>query len=598
MAKVEKFSRIVVKRNTTSGDVPTIPLSGPSYNDHTLLPAWRTTDIYVGEFFLNDVDDKVWMRVGENTIKQLVFFEDSGATIDNLTTNSLYTTDIQIYSGVTCLIQGYGEGRILISDNNGNLSYVDISTLSTVVNITYNGLLNLISVSGLTIGKMYLISDYQTVHTIKNTNNINIGSLEPLLVVANGLYTLEPEAHSALYPHDIIYYDYNNNYNMIPGCTKGYIYRRIDTLQNNDIPFDFRNVKFRRWQIDASSNIWDSSITYNQNDVVLYPDTSNIYICISNSIIGVNPSTDNGNSWKLFEWSNLSYVSLSENEWYIGNIMIDCSNYYNDYNIFTSYDSTVFSNKISQNYSYGNILSCNDSIFFSNNISDNIIESNFNSNNIGYMFKYNNIGTNFSSNSIGHMFNYNNISSNFSFNSIGYEYDSNNIGSNFQYNTIGNNFYNNSIGSYFNNNSIGSYFINNSIISEFYNNSICSYFNNNVMISNSSNNNIGSVFSNNSVLSEFQYNNIGNSFINDNIGTNFSYNSIGDDFNNNTIGSNFSYNTIGSNYQMNLVCDNFGGLNFTSATHVHDGYSCELFISSTHDKKLIYDKITIVNSNA
>jgi len=90
MSKVEKFSRIVIKRNSGTGDAPTIPLTGPSYNDHTLLPAWRTTDIYVGEFFVNTTDENVWMRVGENTIKQVYFVEDSGVTNDYLTDDTLY----------------------------------------------------------------------------------------------------------------------------------------------------------------------------------------------------------------------------------------------------------------------------------------------------------------------------------------------------------------------------------------------------------------------------------------------------------------------------------------------------------------------------
>lgn len=90
MSKVEKFSRVIVKRNTVSGDVPTIPAIGSSHDDHTLLPSWRTTDIYIGEFFLNEADENVWMRVSENNIKQIYFVEDSGLTNDYLTDDTLY----------------------------------------------------------------------------------------------------------------------------------------------------------------------------------------------------------------------------------------------------------------------------------------------------------------------------------------------------------------------------------------------------------------------------------------------------------------------------------------------------------------------------
>ena len=70
--KVEKFSRIIIKRSNTLGVTATIP----SGNDHTTLPVWKTSDIYIGEFFLNQIDEKLWLRVNNSTIKQLVFFDD------------------------------------------------------------------------------------------------------------------------------------------------------------------------------------------------------------------------------------------------------------------------------------------------------------------------------------------------------------------------------------------------------------------------------------------------------------------------------------------------------------------------------------------
>jgi len=602
-----------------------------------------------------------------------------------------------------------------------------------VTNVTYSGLTTLINNSGLTNGELYLITDYQTVHVIPNANQnsysdgtlqigiqytiptltsgddfsnvgyvadgvpffatnttpnvwdygtdvydyLYTGPIEPLLVTASSTNTLKPESYSSLWNQDVIYYDWNNNQDNVPGCTKGYIYRRIDTLQNNDIPFDFRNVKFRRWQIDVT-NMWDSGTTYNKNNVVT-TDNTIIYVCLSNNVINVNPSTDNENVWKIFEWNNLSYVSNSENNWNIGYINIPCTSEYVDYNMWSdwSYYDTSYSNIIEiPDLSETDLMNDSNNVIFGSYFSKNNIGSNFQSNSIGSNFQSNSIGSNFYYNSIGSNFYYNSIGSNFQSNSIGSNFQSNSIGINFYYNSIGSYFNYNTIGSYFNYNSIGSnsnnnligsyfgtntigsyfgtntigsyfgynggyntigsrfqsntignyfqsntignYFQSNTIESYFYDNSIGSYFydnsigsnfiSNNSIGSNFTMNTIGSNFQNNSIGSNFQSNSIGSNFISNNsigsnftmntIGSNFQNNSIGSNFQSNSIGSNFYNNSIGSNFTMNTICDGFSGIDFTSATYVYNNYSKELFIASDASKRLIYDKMTIVDANA
>jgi len=506
-----------------------------------------------------------------------------------------------------------------------------------VTNVTYSGLTTLINNSGLTNGELYLITDYQTVHVIPNANQnsysdgtlqigiqytiptltsgddfsnvgyvadgvpffatnttpnvwdygtdvydyLYTGPIEPLLVTASSTNTLKPESYSSLWNQDVIYYDWNNNQDNVPGCTKGYIYRRIDTLQNNDIPFDFRNVKFRRWQIDVT-NIWDSVTTYNQNNVVT-TDNTVIYVCLSNNVINVNPSTDNENVWKLFEWNNLSYVSTSSESWNIGNTQILCSTGYTDYNMWSdwSYYDTSYSNIIEiLDLSDTDLMTGFNNVIFGSYFNSNSIGSNFNNNSIGSYFQINSIGSNFQNNSIG---------SNIYYNLIGSYFNSNSIGSNFNNNSIGSSFLSNSIGSSFNNNSIGSNFQSNSIGSNFQNNSIGSSFNDN---------SIGSNFGPNTIGSNFNINSIGSNFSINSIGSNFYYNSIGSSFQSNLIGSNFTMNTIASNFTMNTICDGFSGIDFTSANYVYNNYSKELFIASDASKRLIYDKMTIVDANA
>jgi len=67
MAVKQENKRIVMKRSTVSGIIPTIPTSGATnIYDHTeggFLP----TDLYIGEFYANVCDSKLWFR-SENGI--------------------------------------------------------------------------------------------------------------------------------------------------------------------------------------------------------------------------------------------------------------------------------------------------------------------------------------------------------------------------------------------------------------------------------------------------------------------------------------------------------------------------------------------------
>ena len=59
MANIQN-SRLIIKRSSTPGDVPTV---GPS-NDHT-DGTWGVLDIYNGEFFINDPDEKLFYAAND-----------------------------------------------------------------------------------------------------------------------------------------------------------------------------------------------------------------------------------------------------------------------------------------------------------------------------------------------------------------------------------------------------------------------------------------------------------------------------------------------------------------------------------------------------
>lgn len=76
-------SRILIKRSTNAGELPTIPLS----DDH-LDGSWLNTDIYEGEFFYNVPDQKLYQRSGAS----IVLIGSQGATVSGYKVNAVSIT--------------------------------------------------------------------------------------------------------------------------------------------------------------------------------------------------------------------------------------------------------------------------------------------------------------------------------------------------------------------------------------------------------------------------------------------------------------------------------------------------------------------------
>jgi hypothetical protein len=113
---------------------------------------------------------------------------------------------------------------------------------------TYSQVLALSQAGQLVTGATYKITDYQTIHVIPNTTDINTGPTEPLLVKAISSSEIDKRATSTLYPNDIIEYDFDNNLaenGTTP--TKGLILFRHDLINDVSTLYDWRQVRFRRW---------------------------------------------------------------------------------------------------------------------------------------------------------------------------------------------------------------------------------------------------------------------------------------------------------------------------------------------------------------
>ena len=418
--------------------------------------------------------------------------------------------------------------------------------------VTYSQLINLIANSQLIIGQNYLLTDYVTTYTQPVSNAPMSGDTEPLLITASSINTLNPICSSALFPQDQIYYNVVNDTSVVPGCTKGYIYRRIDTKKKNDIGFDYRQVKFRRWKLNVTTTDATGMVgMFGVGSVVNKTGTSEIYFKINNTPALFTVTS----SWKRFEFDNLTYSSYSQYNWAVDNYnySIPVSSDYMDYYMFSTNNTVngaqsaytnIYNNIFAGNTS--SILTNNNSIFFGSSINDNTINSYFVSNTIGNSFTNNIIGMFFRYNSINSNFSFNNIKQLFYYNSIGNYFSRNNTDNYFYSNVVCDTCQYNNIGELSNKNKIGNSFTNNNIDVYFYSNLIGNYL---------SYNKIGRYFYSNTLLDNvyFQSNSIGNYFNTNNIGGYFQYNTCGDNFSNNTNEWESKYNTFGINFSYNYI---------------------------------------------
>jgi hypothetical protein len=123
MADKIEYSRMLVKRTDQTGEVPTVPPITA-----TTLNQFIPTDLFVGEFFLNEVDDLLWVRTS-NGILPISLSGSTGTTTTPTLTQVLFqgnTTNgynIDVSAGDTIVFQGLNTGsttQFLGIDTSGN----------------------------------------------------------------------------------------------------------------------------------------------------------------------------------------------------------------------------------------------------------------------------------------------------------------------------------------------------------------------------------------------------------------------------------------------------------------------------------------------
>lgn len=361
--------------------------------------------------------------------------------------------------------------------SEGEPKTINYEKIKGSIEVTYSELVSLINSSELIPLQYYTITDYQTVHYIPETNQnaINSGSTEPLILFATSNNTIDKEVISTQYPEDVIYYDWNENnwltdtsfgddVTIISGF-KGVIYRRYDTKWNNDIPYDFRQVKFRRWNTNDGTGYYNG--IYEDSDGVT---DSNDYIDVLTfnfNIDGYNRGEVQNNVFKLGSDNTTLYA-------FNGSLLLN--------NVFNLQDEWEWYQVVNNNFG---------SQIYNNTFID-ILESN----NFIFHF-YDNICQEMYYTTFGHYCSGNVITNS----------DSNKIGDQFENNTITGNFFrNNTIGNIFRNNTFdGSYFTNNHIYNNFEDNQIGSRFESNIISNNFEDNQIGDWFIGNVIDNNVRY---------------------------------------------------------------------------------------------
>jgi hypothetical protein len=104
--------------------------------------------------------------------------------------------------------------------------------------------------SNLVAGQWYKILDFETIHLIPNTTDINTGPVEPLYIQAISNNQFGTRVYSDTYVNDIIEFDFNNVL-CEDGTTprKGKIEFRHNIQSDTYTYYDWRHAKFRRWKI-------------------------------------------------------------------------------------------------------------------------------------------------------------------------------------------------------------------------------------------------------------------------------------------------------------------------------------------------------------
>ena len=452
-----------------------------------------------------------------------------------------------------------GSGYVPISDVPKNV-ITNIESLSNQIKSLQHNSRNLVYISWSSLkelrdngklieGTQYRITDYQCTTVQEDTQSA--GHQFDIIVTANSNNKLNEVARAIQHDGDTyfskskleawkIWYRLDNDTTHFGWADetngKGVIYRMIDEW-NNDCPYDFKNIQFKRYKITKA----------NSSDLV------GKYLGLDESRNPASINVDKNDSKMFYTFSYLG--AFQEQTEYEGKVLEDASIIGNTLASFDDSPYGVHNNSIkpvinANNDDMGNIIDINstETIQILNNI---VFLTNIKDDDAYYGCYSNSFGSDCYSNSFGSDCYYNSFGSNCSSNSFGSGCYSNSFGSDCYSNSFGSDCYYNSFGSNCSSNSFGSGCHYNSFGSDCYYNSFGSGCSFNSFGSNCSSNSFGSGCYYNSFGSDCYYNSFGSNCYYNSFGSGCYYNSFGSGCYYNSFGSNCRYNKLDAYYENN-----------------------------------------------
>lgn len=198
-----------------------------------------------------------WVRVSEGNLNEEVpveYYPDNTIKIEY--GFSEFASEILNY---------FSNCKIVTDKHVKKIDDVFLPDAQNMIEITYNELAELRTNNNLVPGMYYRIIDYITTTTQSNTRSAN----QPfdLILLATSVNSFSEQAHAICSERDVdnyfnrcdlgswkIWYCFDNDTNRFgwadPENGKGVIYRMIDNW-NNDLPYDFKNIQFKRYKLNA-----------------------------------------------------------------------------------------------------------------------------------------------------------------------------------------------------------------------------------------------------------------------------------------------------------------------------------------------------------
>ncbi len=264
----------------------------------------------------------------------------SSDLVDDTNQNNKFVTDAektQITANANAIANTYTKTETLEQIN-----------VHKLINKTYAELALLKTQSNLVAGQMYRITDYVT-KTNGKCNGIDgaARSLEnpfDLIITANSVNTFSPAARAIHHTGDSyfsnskleawkLWYCFDNDTSRFEWADvangKGVIYRMIDEF-GNDLPYDFKNIQFKRYKITSTSD------QRHANAIGKYLGFDGNYNCVSDNtdynwfftFSKRSSASDNGSDLSLTQtlassYQNCYYVKETK----IGEYLTDTPNY-------------------------------------------------------------------------------------------------------------------------------------------------------------------------------------------------------------------------------------------------------------------------------